>query len=258
MYPSYIISTDPGTEGVVVVIRFSDQSIVTKLKVPTKKVQKPNRKGKSTVVDYETFFDLFSDIVKPGVYEDHIHVRERVRSGFGHAKSSGEALAYFCGWYDGVSMRYKGWRHNEKAKQRSLREIPPEDWHDLVYKEEDKVYEGYFKNGKEKKKLLTKETSINAIRRIYPDIPDSYWMRCNNEPQETKRTKIDDNLVEAVLMGYAARLLWITEQWDTFSEFAEVNNPEAVYPGRSATHKKWLKEVIDGIDAIRDAEPSGV
>lgn len=79
--------------------------------------------------------------------------------------------------------------------------IPPKEWQHCIWTNADKVYDYKLakdKNGNEytKKSVNTKKTSINAAKRLFPDIDLRRSPACKN---------IDDNKVDALLMSEYAR-----------------------------------------------------
>ena len=70
--------------------------------------------------------------------------------------------------------------------------IPPKEWQKEMWSNADKVY----KSGEGKKSIDTKNTSINACKRIFPMLDLRKNERCKN---------IDDNKVDSILMSEYAR-----------------------------------------------------
>jgi hypothetical protein len=66
--------------------------------------------------------------------------------------------------------------------------VPPKTWQSEIWINDDKVYR-YKRDGK--KMVDTKNTSINAARRLFPDIDLRRNERCRN---------IDDNLADSLLI----------------------------------------------------------
>lgn len=212
----YIIACDPGNEGGVVLLQ--EGTIINQYTIPKYYFKKDKNKTKSKSIDWSAFekFTYWSTVdLKP------IPVRERVRSGFGHGKSTGETLSYFCGVWD-------GWWKALDPKQ-----IVHWDWHDLVYEDTDIVYKpGATK--KRKSDILYKETSRNAAARIWPSHDFMYG---DNEQPSGRREIWPDGMVEAALIGYAYYMIL-----KTGNNLPGVFSREQ-YPGRTTQHKTFLQKV---------------
>lgn len=70
--------------------------------------------------------------------------------------------------------------------------VPPQRWQKFIWTASDKEYKT--ENGKQK--ILTKQTSINSAKRLFPTIDFRRNERCKN---------LDDNKVDATLMAEYAR-----------------------------------------------------
>lgn len=130
-----------------------------------------------------------ADFLRENYREDSVAVMEEVHSIFGASAGSTFSFGSIYGMLYGMLIAY-GYSYHL---------VQPKTWQSEIWDNKDKVFlpPKINKNGKTIKRINTKETSINAAKRLFPGID----FRRNNSCK-----KIDDNKVDSVLiLEYARR-----------------------------------------------------
>lgn len=164
-----IVSIDPGSKGFISVLY-------------------PDGKREFFAIEGHTHRDVANFIMSINP-ENTVCVMEEVHAIKGSAAGATFSFGEIFGFLKGV-ITASGFAYHL---------VQPKEWQSKVWINEDKVYKygkPNAKTGKCSRLIETKATSINAAKRLFPEIDFKRTPKCIN---------LDDNKVDSVLIGEYAR-----------------------------------------------------
>lgn len=171
------VGVDVGQNGGIFAMR-EDRSVILKEAVPKK----------GTDIDYLEMLDIFKRISQTPRSKDEeiVVIIEDVHSLFGMSAKSNFSFGHVKGVKEAMVM----------ALDYAYKLIPPKKWQKAVWMPEDIVEEPAGKSNRVKKD--TKATSLNAAKRIFPDVDFT---------RSARATKPHDGIIDAALMAEYARIV---------------------------------------------------
>ena len=176
MNKNIFVGVDVGKNGGVFAM-YDDGVVIVKEAIP-------KLKGEDEV-DYVELLHIFRHITRASRRKaEAIVIIEDVHSLYGMSAKSNFTFGHIKGVKEAMMV----------ALDYDYRLIPPKKWQNLVWKDEDVVYETT-KAGKKKKD--TKATSLKAAQRLFPAVDFT---------RSARAKKPHDGIVDAALMAEYARL----------------------------------------------------